>query len=325
MYLQNLPFLVSHNKKGSDAMRRFLGCLCVFLLSVSAHAELRIGVTVGQYDNYISYLVKAMQDRARQVPGGVTLQVEDSASDVVRQLSQVENFLAQKVDAVIVLPVDTAAATNITRAAVAAKIPLVYVNRRPDQIELPPGVGYVGSDEIKAGEMQMRYLAEKMGGKGNLAIMLGLLSNNATHNRTQGVKEVLKSYPEIHVVEEQSAEWQRSKAMDLMNNWIVSGKKIDAVAANADEMAIGAAMAISQAGMHPGKDILVGGSDGGPAGLDAIKKDQLLVTVYQDNKGQAIGSIDLALKMIRKEPFAAELTIPYQLITKANYQDFINP
>jgi ribose transport system substrate-binding protein/inositol transport system substrate-binding protein len=127
------------------------------------------------------------------------------------------------------------------------------------------------------------------------------------------------------VIEEQSAEWQRSKAMDLMNNWILSGKKIDAVAANADEMAIGAAMAISQAGMHPGKDILVGGSDGGPAGLDAIKKDQLLVTVYQDNKGQAIASIDLALKMIRKEPYTAQLTIPYQLITKANYQDFLNP
>ena len=169
----------------------------------------------------------------------------------------------------------------------------------------------------------MRYLAEKMGGKGNLAIMLGLLSNNATLNRTQGVKEVLKSYPDV--VEEQSADWQRSKAMDLMNNWILSGKKIDAVAANADEMAIGAAMAINQAGMRSGKDILVGGSDGGLAGLEAIKKDQLLVTVYQDNKGQAIGSIDLALKMIRKEPFAAELTIPYQLITKANYQEFLNP
>ena len=120
------------------------------------------------------------------------------------------------------------------------------------------------------------------------------------------------------MVEEQTAEWQRSKAMDLMNNWIVSGKKIDAVAANADEMAIGAAMAITQSGMTPGKDILIGGSDGGPAGLEAVKKDQLLVTVFQDNKGQAVGSIDLALKMIKKEPYIAEVVIPYQLITKAN-------
>ena len=93
----------------------------------------------------------------------------------------------------------------------------------------------------------------------------------------------------------------------------------------ADEMAIGAAMAISQAGMQPGKDILVAGSDGGAAGLDAVKKGLLLVTAYQDNKGQAVGSVDLAVKMVKKEPYTAELTIPYQQITKANYQAFLNP
>ncbi|MHA6137405.1 sugar ABC transporter substrate-binding protein [Pseudomonas mohnii] len=305
--------------------KRLLTYLFAALFTPLALADIRIGVSIAQVDDvFLAQMRDYMAAHAKELPG-VTLQFEDAQGDVVRQLNQVQNFTAQSMDAIIVNPVDTAATQRMTNDAQKAGVPLVYVNRRPDQIELPPGVGYVGADEIKAGEMQMRYLAEKMGGKGNLAIMLGLLSNNATHNRTQGEKEVLKSYPEIHVVEEQSAEWQRSKAMDLMNNWIVSGKKIDAVAANADEMAIGAAMAISQAGMHPGKDILVGGSDGGPAGLDAIKKDQLLVTVYQDNKGQAIGSIDLALKMIRKEPFAAELTIPYQLITKANYQDFINP
>src|SRR5207253_11197958 len=130
------------------------------------------------------------------------------------QRNQVQHVTAAGMDAIIVNPGDTATTQRMTNDAQKASVPLVYVNRRPDQAELPPGVGYVGSDEIKAGEMQMRYLAEKMGGKGNLAIMLGLLSNNATHNRTQGVKEVLKSYPDIHVVEEQSAEWQRSKAMD---------------------------------------------------------------------------------------------------------------
>ncbi|CZT30138.1 hypothetical protein PCPL58_3682 [Pseudomonas cerasi] len=71
-----------------------------------------------------------------------------------------------------------------------------------------------------------------------------------------------------------------------MNIWIVSGKKIDAVAANADEMAIGAAMATTQAGLQPGKDILVGGSDGGPAGLEAVKRDHLAVTVYQDSRAR---------------------------------------
>jgi len=297
--------------------------LCVF--APLALADVRIGVSIAQVDDvFLAQMRDYMAAHAKELPG-VQLQFEDAQGDVVRQLNQVQNFTGQGVDAIIVNPVDTAATAKMTDEATKAHIPLVYVNRRPGDGALPPGVGYIGSDEVKAGQLQMQYLAEKMGGKGNLAIMLGLLSNNATHNRTKGVKEVLEKYPNIHVVEEQTAEWQRNKAIDLMNNWIVSGVHIDAVAANADEMAIGAAMAINQAGMQPGKDILVAGSDGGSAGLEAIKKGELAVTVYQDNKGQARGSIDLALKMVRKEPYTAEVTIPYQLITLSNYQQFLNP
>ncbi|PBQ09327.1 sugar ABC transporter substrate-binding protein [Pseudomonas syringae] len=305
--------------------KQLLTLLFSVLLSPLALADVRIGVSIAQVDDvFLAQMRDYMAAHAKQLEG-VTLQFEDAQGDVVRQLNQLLNFTSQGVDAIIINPVDTAATAKITDDAQKAHIPLVYVNRRPDVKQFPEGVAYVGSDEIKAGEMQMRYLAEKMGGKGNLAIMLGLLSNDATHNRTLGVKTVLKDYPNIHVVAEQTAEWQRSKGMDLMNNWIVSGQKIDAVAANADEMAIGAAMAIRQAGLQPGKDILVGGSDGGPAGLDAIKRDDLLVTVYQDNKAQANGSIDLALQMVRKQPYQTELTIPYQLITKANYEHFLNP
>ncbi|PIB42424.1 rhizopine-binding protein [Pseudomonas sp. 2822-15] len=305
--------------------KQLLAALLTLAVTPWAWADMRIGVSIAQVDDvFLAQMRDYMAAHAKELPG-VTLQFEDAQGDVVRQLNQVQNFTAQGMDAIIVNAVDTAATQKMTVNAQQAKIPLVYVNRRPEFKDVPPGVGYVGSDEIKAGEIQMRYLAEKMGGKGNLAIMLGLLSNNATHNRTLGVKTVLKDYPDIKIVEEQSAEWQRGKAIDLMNNWIVSGRKIDAVAANADEMAIGAAMAISQAGMQPGKDILVAGSDGGAAGLDAVKKGQLLVTVYQDNKGQAVGSIDLAVKMVKKEPYAAELTIPYQQITKDNYQAFLNP
>lgn len=305
--------------------KQLLAALFTLAVTPWALADIRIGVSIAQVDDvFLAQMRDYMSAHAKELPG-VTLQFEDAQGDVVRQLNQVQNFTAQGMDAIIVNAVDTAATAKMTVNAQQAKIPLVYVNRRPEFKEVPAGVGYVGSDEIKAGEIQMRYLAEQMGGKGNLAIMLGLLSNNATHNRTQGVKNVLKDYPNIKIVEEQSAEWQRSKAIDLMNNWIVSVTKIDAVAANADEMAIGAAMAISQAGMQPGKDILVAGSDGGAAGLDAVKKGLLLVTAYQDNKGQAVGSVDLAVKMVKKEPYTAELTIPYQQITKANYQAFLNP
>ncbi|QDD89898.1 sugar ABC transporter substrate-binding protein [Pseudomonas oryzihabitans] len=300
-------------------------CLLVIstLFSTLALADLRIGVSIAQFDdNFLTYLREAMADEAKR-EGGVQLQFEDARGDVVRQLSQVESFVNQKVDAVVVTPVDTAATRNMTAAAKKAGIPLLYVNRRPQE-ELPAGVVYIGSNEKLAGRLQMEALAQKMGGKGNLAIMLGLLSNDATHGRTAGVKEVLAKYPDIKVVEEQTAEWQRDKGMDLMSNWLTSGRQIDAVASNNDEMAIGAAMALRQAGKQPGKDVFIGGVDGTPDGLAALQRGLLTVTVFHDAKGQGRAAIENAVKAARKETVPAVVDIPFELVTADNVAQFKN-
>ncbi|WP_163010446.1 substrate-binding domain-containing protein, partial [Pseudomonas viridiflava] len=241
--------------------------------------------------------------------------------DVVRQLNQVQGFLNQKVDAVIVLPVDTSATASMTRAAVAAKIPLVYVNRHPDERKLPTGVVTVASNDIEAGQLQMRYLAEKLGGKGTLAIIMGDLAQNATHDRTEGVKQILKDYPNIKVVEQQSAEWQRSKGMDLTSNWLLAGSRFDAIIANNDEMAIGAAMALQQAGKAKGEVAIVG-IDGLPDGLAAIKRGMLVASVFQDPKAQAASAMQSAIKMIKGEPVTADVWVPFQLITPENLATF---
>lgn len=300
-------------------------CLLVIstLFSTLALADLRIGVSIAQFDdNFLTYLREAMADEAKR-EGGVQLQFEDARGDVVRQLSQVESFVNQKVDAVVVTPVDTAATRNMTAAAKKAGIPLLYVNRRPQE-ELPAGVVYIGSNEKLAGRLQMEALTQKMGGKGNLAIMLGLLSNDATHGRTAGVKEVLAKYPDIKVVEEQTAEWQRDKGMDLMSNWLTSGRQIDAVASNNDEMAIGAAMALRQAGKQPGKDVFIGGVDGTPDGLAALQRGLLTVTVFHDAKGQGRAAIENAVKAARKEAVPAVVDIPFELVTADNVAQFKN-
>jgi inositol transport system substrate-binding protein len=303
-------------------MRRctLLFATLLLLFSQWAAASYRIGVSIARVDdNFMTYVRSGLADAAKQQQ--VQVQFEDAQGDVVRQLSQVENFLAQKVDAVIVLPVDTAAATNITRAAVAAKIPLVYVNRRPDQPELPKGVVAVASDDIEAGQLQMRFLAEKMGGKGNVAIIMGDLAQNATQGRTEGAKQVLKDYPGIKVVGEQSAEWQRSKGMDLTSNWLLAGVDIDAIVANNDEMAIGASMALQQAGKAKG-EVPVVGIDGLPDGLNAIKRGQLAASVFQDPKAQAASAMQAALKLIKGEPVETFVWVPYQLIRPEQVASF---
>ncbi|MDT9674039.1 sugar ABC transporter substrate-binding protein [Pseudomonas sp. JV414] len=296
--------------------------LSLMFASGAALADMKIGVSMSQFDDtWLTYLRESMDTKAKSYPDGVKLQFEDARSDVVRQLSQVESFISQKVDAIVVNPVDTAATKKITEAAVKAGIPLVYVNRRPDDMNLPKGVVTVASNDLEAGQMQMQYLAEKMGGKGDIVILLGDLANNSTTNRTKGVKEVLTKYPNIKIEQEQSGIWSRDKGMTLVNDWLTQGRKFDAVVSNNDEMAIGAAMALQQAGVAKGS-VLIAGVDGTPDGLNAVKKGSLLVSVFQDAKGQADGSIDTAVKMAKSEPVEPAVWVPYRLITLQNVDTF---
>lgn len=296
--------------------------LSLMFASGAALADMKIGVSMSQFDDtWLTYLRESMDKKAKTYPDGVQLQFEDARSDVVKQLSQVENFISQKVDAIVVNPVDTAATRKITDAAVKAGIPLVYVNRRPDDLKLPKGVVTVASNDLEAGEMQMQYLADKMGGKGDIVILLGDLANNSTTNRTKGVKEVLAKYPNIKIEQEQTGTWLRDKGMTLVNDWLTQGRKFDAVVANNDEMAIGAAMALSQAGVDKGS-VLIAGVDGTPDGLNAIKKGNMAVSVFQDAKGQADGSIDTAVKMAKNEPVEQNVWVPYRLITPQNVATF---
>jgi inositol transport system substrate-binding protein len=218
------------------------------------------------------------------------------------------------VDAIIVNPADTAATVSITKMVSQAGIPLVYVNRGPEQKKLPDNVVVVESDHIVAGRMQMEALAECMGGKGNVAIMLGELASNATQQRTAGNKEVIKKFPDIKVVEEQTANYQRSQAINLMTNWIASGTKIDAVAANNDEMAIGALIAMKQAGIAPDK-VCVGGVDATREALNRMKEGDLDVSVFQDAKGQGAAAVEAAVKLAGDEKVDQYLMIPYELVT----------
>ncbi|GAA0267789.1 sugar ABC transporter substrate-binding protein [Pseudomonas rhodesiae] len=287
-------------------------------------ADIKVGVSMSAFDDtFLTYLREDMDKQAKSYPkgDGVQLQFEDARADVVKQLSQVENFISQRVDAIIVNPVDTASTANIIKAATAAKIPLVFVNRRPDQKDLPKDVVAVTSDDVEAGKLQMQYIAEKLGGKGKIVILLGDLANNSTTNRTKGVKEVLAKYPDIKIEQEQTGTWLRDKGMTLVNDWLTQGREFDAVLANNDEMAIGASMALKSSGKEKGS-VLIAGVDGTPDGLNAIAKGDMAASAFQDAKGQAVGSVEAARKMAKNEATEQNVVIPFKLITPDNVKDF---
>ena len=300
--------------------RLILALLATAALSGVASAT-TIGVTMDKFDdNFLTSVRNAISAEAKDK--SVTLQIEDANDDTGKQISQIQNFIAQKVDAIIVNPVDTSATPKMTQLATAAKIPLVYVNRKPEDKQLPPGVAFVGSDEKVSGTLEAEELAKCLGGKGNIVIMEGQLSNNAALDRTADVEAVVAKTPGLKVVEKQTAEWDRNKAIDLMNNWITTGDKINGVAANNDEMAVGAILALKQAGLDP-KTMCIGGIDATADGLAEVQNGNLYVTVFQNAKGQGKGAVDAALSLMKGDKVPSYVDVPFEKVTKANLKDYM--
>ena len=289
-----------------------------------AQPKIKIGVAMALFDDvWLTGVRDAMTKWASARPD-VDLTIVDAANDTAKQVGQVENFLAQGMDAVIILPVDTAATGPSTKDVVKAGKPLVYVNRQP--ANLPKGVVYCGSRSIEAGIMNMEALGKAMGGKGNLVILMGELSNEAAIGRTDGIKQVVKEkFPDIKIVREQPGNWQRVQGKTIMENWLASGEKIDGVASNNDEMALGALMAIKAVGKL-GK-IPVGGTDGSHDALASMDKGELNNTVFQDPVGQGVEAVNAAYLMVKKEANPKLVNdiiwIPYQIVTKENYKSFM--
>jgi inositol transport system substrate-binding protein len=290
----------------------------------AAMAETNIGVTLSRAEHLFLIKIRdAIQEEAAAM-GDVNVQFEDAQGDVGRQLNQVQNFVAQGVDAIIINAADTSATQGMTDMVSQAGIPLVYVNLGPAPgTQLPEKVAVVVSDHVVSGRLQMEGLAECMGNKGNVAIMLGELASNATDERTAGNKEVIAKHPEIKVVLEQTANYQRNQAIDLMTNWITMGEEINAVAANNDEMAIGAIFAMQQAGMSM-DDVCVGGIDATADALDQMQQGNLDVTVFQDARAQGKGAIDAAIKLVKGEKVDPFVMIPYELVTPKNMAQYRN-
>ena len=308
-----------------------IGAIAALMLTTAAQAaDKKIGATVSSLEfTFIAVMAKGMTDHTGKLPG-VKLQLEDAKNDVANQLSQVQNFIASGVDAIVVNAVDTSATQAMTDAAAKAKIPLVYVNRQPINIDtLPDGQAFVASNEVDSGTLQTkevcRILKEKGKGKGtNIVVLVGELSNQAAVQRTKDIHDVIAT-PDcsfMKVVEEQTGGWKRDAGQDIVTNWISKGVKFDAIIANNDDMALGAVNALKKNGIST-KDIPVSGIDATQEALKAMQDGDLAVTVFQDAVGQGAGSIDTALNILAGKKVEKKVYIPFQLVTPANLKDYL--
>ena len=249
---------------------------------------------------------------------GVELVVFDGGQDVSKQISQVESAINQGYAGILIEPASVDGIKPAVTAANKAGIPLVTINQKITDQELAKA--FVGVEHVEGGEIEMKYAAEAIGGKGKVAFLLGPLGSDGQIGRTTGYYNVLEDYPDIEVVYEQSANWRTDEALKLAENWLQTGVELVAIVANNDGMAMGALKAVEDAKMLD--KIKIFGVDATADALAAVAEGRLAATVSQSTEAQALAAMDALVKLVRGEEVPAEIIVGHTLITKENVADF---
>jgi inositol transport system substrate-binding protein len=279
--------------------------------------KLLIGVSYQNLQNeFIINIQDAIRREAKEL--NIDLIESDCQGKAENQISQVENFIASGVDAIILNPYDKEGSAPAVDIAVREKKPIIVLNSIVSNLK--KANAYVGSDDAEAGRIAAQYMANLLGGKGNYAIIHGPNGHSAEIQRTIGIKEILSKYPGVRIVFEQSANWDRTQALTLMENWLNTGKKIDAVIAQNDEMALGAYKAIEAAGKR--KEVAVIGIDAIQDALRAVAENKLVGTVFQNAEEQGKTAVKLAKDILDGKEISHNYYIPFQLVTKDSLYHF---
>lgn len=280
--------------------------------------KVKIGVTLMDFSTEFGIGLKDYMTVKADAMGDVELTVVDAGGDAAKQLQQVETFISQKVDAIIMQPQEQEACSPAIDKAKAAGIPIINCN----SLTITEPDAYVGSNDSESAEIAMTYIAEQLGGKGNVLMMHGHPGQTAEVKRTEGAMDILAQNPDMTLLDEQTADWDRAEAMTLMENWIQAyGDQINAVFCQNDEMALGALNALVQAGKKD--NVLVVGVDAIDDALQSVKDGKMDATVYQDCKGQAEGAIEAAYKLAKGESVEKEILIPFILVTTENVDEYL--
>lgn len=285
----------------------------------NAANQITIGVSYQNFSN--EFLIK-MQDaiRTKSKQYNIHLIELDAQGRSEQQIAHVENFIARNVDVIILNPVDVHGSAPAVDIAVRDHKPIVVVNTIVSNLDKVNA--YVGSPDVEAGRIEASEIMRLLNGRGNIAVMRGIYGHSAEVQRTNGIREVIASFPEAKIVAEQTGNWDRAQALSVMENWLSAGNKIDAVIAENDEMAMGALEAIYSAGKQ--KEILVIGIDGIRDALKAVAEDKLTATVFQDPIAQGTLAVELAYQIVKGQSIKnIKNHIPFQLVTGENVKDFL--
>ncbi len=260
---------------------------------------------------------KSVQDEAAK--RGIDLRFSDAQQKQENQLRAINSFIDQKVDAIILAPVVKSGWDVVLGRAREAKIPVVLVDRGVEVADEGLYATLIASDFVEEGRMAGEWLAKKTGGKCKIVQLEGTPGSDPANDRKKGFEEVVAKHKEgMEIIASQTADFRRSEGKRVMANIInAKGKDIQAVYAHNDDMALGAIPALDDAGMRPGKDVIVLSIDAVKDAFRAMEKGQLNATV-ECNPLLGPMAFDAVEKLLKGEKLPKRITVKDRLFEQQN-------
>lgn len=274
--------------------------------SESSNDTLTIGLSISTLNNpFFVTLSENAEAKAKEL--GVKTTVVDAQDNASKQASDIEDLIQQKVDLIIINPVDSVAVATAVESANAVNIPVITVDRSSEGGEV---VSHIASDNVAGGMLAGEYITELVGEGAKVVELEGVAGSSAARDRGQGFNEAVTGI--LNVVAKQTANFNRSEGLTVMENILQSNPDVTAVFAHNDEMALGAQEAISASG----KKIVVVGFDATDDAVAAVKAGKLAATVAQ--KPDEIGNIamETAIAYLNGETVENTIPVKLELITK---------
>lgn len=248
----------------------------------------------------------------------VEVRFTDANLDISKQLDQIDNFITQKVNAIMVVPVDFQGIVPGIEKANAAGIPVIALGIKAAGGEYT----FVGSKDYDAGRLQGEFMKDKLPKDAQIVYLQGTPGLTHSKQRLDGFTDAcLKQRPDVKVLASLSANYDRAEGMKVTEDWIQSFPKFDAVVAANDQMALGALEALKTADRLKG--VMISGVDGTSDALKAIKAGEMSQSIFQNAKGQAEAAFEIVegLKTGKKPP--QEAIVPFESITADNVDKYM--
>ncbi|MFN8579951.1 MAG: substrate-binding domain-containing protein [Gemmatimonadaceae bacterium] len=252
-----------------------------------------------------------VEKRAKDYPD-LEFVYADAQQDNAKQVADVENFLRQKIDLLIISPNEAKPLTPVVRRAFEAKIPVIVLDR---EIEGDSYTTFIGANNREIGKAAGEFAAKVLNGKGDIVEIKGLPGSTPARDRSDGFREAIAAFPGIKIIHDPVANWLREEAVTQMEAALAAHPHIDLVYAHNDPMAVGAYLAAKAKGRDAEmKFIGIDGLPGLDGGEQAVKDGKLAATFVYPTGGTE--AVDIAAKILKGETVPHRITLPTRTISK---------